>query len=91
MVRASAAQVAKQFGVYAEKAQREPVTITRHGRDSVVLMSVADYERLRSYDTREAYSVYDLPDDIAEAILGIELPEDDDTAEAATGKPQAAE
>jgi len=91
MVRVSSAEFQKQFGLYTEKAQREPVTVTRHGRDSVVLLSVADYERLRSYDTREAYSVYDLPDDIAEAILGIELPEDDDTAEAATGKPRAAE
>ena len=75
MVRASAAQVAKQFGVYAEKAQREPVTITRHGRDSVVLLSIADYERLKSFDTREAYSIFDLPDDLAEAILNAKAPD----------------
>lgn len=69
MVRVSAAEVQKQFGRYTETAQREPVTITKHGRDSVVMISTAAYERLKSFDTREAYSVDDLPDDIAEAIL----------------------
>jgi prevent-host-death family protein len=80
MLRISSAELQRQFGLYSEKAQREPVTVTRHGRDSVVLMSIADYERLKSFDTREAYSVFDLPDDLAEAILAIDLPEDEDTA-----------
>jgi prevent-host-death family protein len=78
MLRISSAELQRQFGLYSEKAQREPVTVTRHGRDSVVLMSIADYERLKSFDTREAYSVFDLPDDLAEAILAIDLPEDED-------------
>lgn len=69
MIKVTAAEAQKQFGLYTEKAQREPVTVTKHGRDSVVLISSAAYERLKSFDTREAYSVYDLPDDIAEAIL----------------------
>ena len=69
MIKVSAADAQKQFGVYTEKAQREPVTVTKHGRDSVVMISSEAYERLRSFDTRESYSVYDLPDDIAEAIL----------------------
>ncbi len=90
MVRATAAEVQKQFGLYADKAQTEPVTITKHGRDSVVLLSVADYERLKSFDTRESYSVFDLPNDIAEAILAIEVPEDDET-EGEESKAQAAE
>ena len=80
MLRISSAELQRQFGLYSEKAQREPVTVTRHGRDSVVLMSIADYERLKSFDTREAYSVFDLPDDLAEATLAIDLPEDEDTA-----------
>jgi prevent-host-death family protein len=75
MVRVTAAQLQKQFGAYSEQAQREPVTITRHGRDSLVLLSASDYERLKSFDTRESYSVYDLPDDLAEAILNAKAPE----------------
>lgn len=84
MVKATAAEVQKQFGLYTEKAQREPVTITKHGRDSVVMISSEAYERLKSFDTRESYSVYDLPDDIAEAILktaeefGVHLDEEPD-------------
>ena len=75
MVKVSAGELAKQFGTYAEKAQREPVTITKHGRDSLVLISAEAYERLKSFDTREAYSVFDLPDDVAEAILAATAPE----------------
>jgi len=69
MIRVTAAEAQKQFGLYTERAQREPVTITKHGRDNVVLLSAEAYERLKSFDTRESYSVYDLPDDLAEAIL----------------------
>ncbi len=72
MVRVSAAELQKAFGAYSETAQREPVTITKHGRDSLVLMSAEAYERLKSFDTRETYSIFDLPDDLADAILTTE-------------------
>ena len=68
MVRVTAAEVQKQFGAYSERAQREPVTITKHGRDSLVLISAEDYERLKSLDTRKAYYAWELPDDIVEAM-----------------------
>ena len=68
MVRISSAEMQKQFGVYSETAQREPVTITKHGRDSLVLLSVADYERLKSFDTRRHYYAWELPDNIVKAI-----------------------
>ena len=74
MIKVSAAELQRQFGSYSEKAQREAVTITKHGRDSLVMISAEAYERLKSFDTRESYSVFDLPDDIAEAILNAELP-----------------
>lgn len=68
MIRVSAAELQRQFGTYGEKAQREPVTITKHGRDSLVLLSVEAYERLKSFDTREGYCAWELPDDIVKAI-----------------------
>lgn len=37
-----------KFGQLIEAAQRQPVTITKKGRASVVVMSAADYERRRS-------------------------------------------
>jgi prevent-host-death family protein len=75
MPKVTAAQFQKQFGTYSETAQRTPVTITKHGRDSLVVLSASAYERLKSFDTREAYSVFDLPDDIAEALLNATAPE----------------
>ncbi len=36
----------KETGRYLDLAQREPVTVTSHGRDKVVLLSVPEYERL---------------------------------------------
>jgi prevent-host-death family protein len=74
MARVTAAQLTKQFGAYSETAQREPVTITKHGRDSLVLISVEAYERLKSFDTREAFLVSELPDDIIEALEKAEPP-----------------
>lgn len=75
MARVTAAQLTKQFGAYSETAQREPVTITKHGRDSLVLLSVEAYERLKSFDTREAFLVSEAPDDFVEAIMKAKAPE----------------
>jgi len=36
-----------RFGQLIEMAQRSPVTITKNGRPSVVVMSAADFERRR--------------------------------------------
>lgn len=36
-----------KFGQVIEAAQRQPITITRHGRPAVVVMSVEDYQRQR--------------------------------------------
>ena len=36
-----------KFGQLIEAAQRQPVTITKKGRASVVVMSIEDYERRR--------------------------------------------
>lgn len=68
MVRVSAAELQKQFGTYSEKAQREPVTITKHGRDSLVLLSSEAYERLKSLDTRKHYFASELPDETVKAM-----------------------
>lgn len=41
----SALDAKNRFGQLIEMAQRSPVTITKNGRPSVVVMSAADYER----------------------------------------------
>ena len=75
MPRVTSAQFQKQFGTYARLAQREAITITSHGKDSLVVLSVDDYARLKSFDTREAYSVSALPKDIHDALLTAQPPQ----------------
>ncbi len=51
-----------------DKALREPVVITAHGRPRHVLLAYEDYERLRDQE-RQAHLTSELPDDLANAIL----------------------
>ena len=74
MAKVTSAQLQKQFGTYSEIAQREPVTITNHGRDSLVLLSAEAYARLKSFDTRKSYYAWELPDDIVAALEEAEPP-----------------
>lgn len=71
----SSAEFQRAFGRYREAALKEPVTITNHGRDSLVLMAVDEYQRLRSRD-RVALRVEDLSDEDFKAITEQDLPVD---------------
>jgi prevent-host-death family protein len=51
-----------------DKALREPIVITAHGRPRHVLMAYEDYERLRDQE-RQVHLTSDLPADLASAIL----------------------
>ena len=51
-----------------DKALRQPVVITAHGRPRHVLMAYEDYERLRDQE-RQTYLTAELPADLADAIL----------------------
>jgi prevent-host-death family protein len=69
----TSAEFQKAFGRYREVAQREPVTITNHGRDSLVLLSADEYHRLKRRD-RVALRVEDLSEEDVHAILTAEIP-----------------
>jgi prevent-host-death family protein len=51
-----------------DRALREPVVITAHGRPRHVLMAYEDYEQFRRQE-RQAYTIADIPPDLAAAIL----------------------
>jgi|SRR5450631_2085347 prevent-host-death family protein len=51
-----------------DKALREPVVITAHGRPRHVLLAYQDYERLRDQE-RQVHRTSDLPADVASAML----------------------
>ena len=70
----TSAEFQKAFGRYREAALRAPVTITNHGRDSLILMGVDEYQRLKSRD-RVALRVEDLTDAEFTAITEQELPQ----------------
>jgi prevent-host-death family protein len=44
----SAAEFQNNFGRYADAAKQAPVVVTRYGRDELVVLSAAEYERLRA-------------------------------------------
>ena len=52
----TASEFQKNFGTFKELAQREPVTVTSNGRDSVVLISAAAFAALQEkLDAAYAY------------------------------------
>lgn len=65
MISVTSAKLQKSFGRYSEAAQREPVTVTSHGRESLVLLSAEEYRRLKRLDRRALY-----PWELDEQALG---------------------
>ena len=51
-MRVSSAEFLKKYGALSDKALNEPVTITRNGRDRLVLMSAEAFERISRYAPR---------------------------------------
>jgi len=85
MVKVTSAQLIKQFGRYHDAALREPVTVTKHGRDSVVMLSAEEYYRLRpeQANTEERRTVVEEPkvvllDPIEEVDIPVELADADE-------------
>ena len=76
MVTITAAELQRQFGRYRDLALKEPVSVTHHGRESLVMLSAEEYRRLKSYDERQALYPWELPDDVVEALDNVEVPED---------------
>jgi prevent-host-death family protein len=76
MVRVTAAELQKQFGKYREVAIREPVSVTHHGRESLVLVSAAEFERLKQLDNRKSVWAWELDAEMKAALEQSVVPED---------------
>lgn len=48
----TSAEAQKNFGRYRERALAEPVVVTQYGKPSVVIISAAEYDRLKQLDRR---------------------------------------
>lgn len=64
MVTVTAAELQKQFGRCRELALKQPLSITHHGRESLVVMAADEYKRLKAFDTRRSYYAHEIPDDL---------------------------
>ena len=51
-MKVSTAEFIKNYGALADKALGEPVTITKNGRDRLVVISADEYMRLKRRDRR---------------------------------------
>ena len=63
----SAAEFQRNIGRYQDLALREPVNVTRNGREGTVLISTEEYRRLKRRD-REVLRAEDLTDADVAAI-----------------------
>jgi PHD/YefM family antitoxin component YafN of YafNO toxin-antitoxin module len=74
-MRVSSAEFLKKYGALSDKALSEPVTITRNGRDRLVLVSAEEFQRMSRYAPR-ARRIEELTDDelamISEARVSAE-------------------
>lgn len=63
-MRVTSAEFIKNYGSVSDAALSEPVTITRNGRDRLVLISCEEYGRLKRRD-RRVVSIDDItPEDL---------------------------
>jgi prevent-host-death family protein len=54
MIRIGESDFLRAFDAMSEMARKDPLTITKQGRDSLVVMSAEEYSRLRGADTQAA-------------------------------------
>ena len=67
MQRITSREFQRNFGRFQDEALRAPLSITRNGRERLVLLSVEEYARLKRRD-REALFVEELSEAEVEAI-----------------------
>ena len=70
---ASSVEVSKSFGRFSRQALESPLTITHHGHESLVLLSHAEYQRLKRRD-REVFTLTDVPEEIVEGVRAARAP-----------------
>lgn len=75
MVKVSSAEFQKNIGRYQDIALREPVVVTRNGRDRTVLLSTEEYDRLMRRD-RRVMRLEDFTQEEIEALKNMEIPEE---------------
>jgi prevent-host-death family protein len=71
----TASEFQQAFGALSDRARREPVIITKHGRPSLVVMAAEEWERLKRRD-RQVGLATELPEEWVEAVRHAKVPEE---------------
>lgn len=74
MIRVSAAEFQRNFGRYSDLALREPVAVTRNGRERTVTMSIEEYHKMRQ-GYRRVMRLEDFTEEDIKAIEESRAPE----------------
>ncbi len=72
--RVTSSEFQQAFGALSDKARHEPVVITKHGHDSLVIMSAEEWERLKRRDRRVGLTT-ELPEEWAKAVRNANVPD----------------
>ena len=73
VLKVSAAEFQRNIGRYQDMALRQPVAVTRNGRESCVLLSTDEYRRLKRRD-REVLGTEDFTAADVEAVRNAQTP-----------------
>ena len=71
-LRVTSAELVRNFGPLSDAALTAPVTITKNGRDRLVLLSAEEYARLKKRE-RIVRRAGEMPDDLLELISKSEM------------------
>jgi prevent-host-death family protein len=72
-VRVTATEFQNAIGMFSDRALREPVTITKQGRDHLVLLSAEEFMRMKRRD-RKVGLAGDISEEMLEAVLTAKPP-----------------
>lgn len=72
-MKVTASEFQKSFGALSDRALQTPVTITKQGRDHLVVMSADEYARLKRRD-RKVGLAEELSDEWLEAVRRAKVP-----------------
>jgi prevent-host-death family protein len=73
--RVTASEFQQSFGALSDQARHEPVVITKHGRDSLVVMSTEEWARLKRR-ARRVHLTTELPEEWQVAVMNAKVPDE---------------
>jgi len=73
--RVSETEFQQEFGAVTEQARHAPVTITKDGRDHLVVVSAEEFARLKRRDRRVGLAE-ELPEEWVGAVQQAEVPQE---------------